>query len=149
MFNMGRALIAALTIILVPFTSYAASDENRRTIQNITNEFLEEYDLPPTQVIFVSDVTQLEGSHAEAMAVTQCLIGRRSGRLRCEIYYDTCVLELGTNVMRNLAAHEAAHYVNAHINNKFDHGRQWARILRNENWRVVEEYGDGITEECS
>lgn len=148
MFNMGRALVAALMITLVPFTSYASSDDHRRTIQNITNELLEEYDLPPTQVIFVSDVTQIEGSHADAMAVTQCRRTRRTGKVSCNIYFDTCVLQLRERTIRNLAAHEAAHYINAHVNDDYTHGYRWARILRSEGWRVQRIYDENETFEC-
>lgn len=148
MFNMGRALTAVLLSTLVSFTSYASSDDNRQMIQEITNNLLEEYDLTAPEVIFVPDVTQIEGSHPEAMAVTQCRRIRRTGIVSCKIYFDTCVLQLRERTIRNLAAHEAAHYINALINDDYTHGFRWARILRDQGWRVQRIYDENETFEC-
>jgi len=63
----------------------------------------------------------------------------------CVIQVDPCVLKLPKRVSRNLAAHEAAHYVNATLNGLYDHGREWANLMREQGWKPIKEYRTGVS----
>lgn len=89
--------------------------------------------------------------YAEVLDETGDALGHMECNLdgtNCVLSFRYCVLDMSTYWRSNLAAHEAAHYVNGIINSTYDHGLEWKAILNDTGWRVYETYPEEYTDPC-
>lgn len=110
--------------------------------ERVAVSILSSYDLEVPEL----QVRQFSGL-PDAMAKTVCRI-REQGPV-CEVVFKPCAVEIrNMNTRENLIAHELAHYVNARVNSKFDHGEEWEQILRDHGYEPIEEYPRYVTRSC-
>lgn len=109
-------------------------------IESIVNNVSEYYGVTPPAI----EYDQVLDDTGDTLGHMQCRLDGSD----CVLRFRYCVLEMAPYWRANLAAHEAAHYVNGIVNSTYDHGREWKSILRDTGWRVYETYPDKNTDPC-
>ena len=139
---MGFRKMAALSTMLAVIFSApgCASEADQYPFEDVVNEVITSYGLDPVEVQFAD----LDGYR---LGMVECMIiGDHTNE--CTVSFDYCVFELEEYIQQNIAVHEAAHYVNAQINRRYDHGGLWQRLVRENGQRPIEVYEHWATEEC-
>ena len=112
-------------------------------IHTIVNEMTSAYDLDPPEVR-IEDFDNMP----HAMAKTMCYVNRDTNEANCVIIFRPCVLELRDGLRQEIYAHEVAHYINARVYGRYDHGRRWRQIVARFGYIPEEYYSEIITSQC-
>lgn len=136
---MGFRKMVLLTVMLSAIFSAPGCTQETETyhFHDVVNEVVTSYGLDPVEI-------QFDNLQSNRLGVVECTVRTNE----CTISFDHCIMELEERYQRNIAVHEAAHYVNAQLNRKYDHGRQWQRLVRAHGERPIEIYRHSVTEEC-
>lgn len=126
---MAMTLVTGTNDIVVP----------RVELENIIHEMVSNYDIDQPDITYHR---RIPGYGFETFAVTRCHLGE------CTIQLRTCVERLEYGIAEHVVAHEAAHYINAMVNQVYDHGDEWGDILIENNWPVIENYDERLTTRC-
>lgn len=133
--NKSLSLLAMLVVIsIIPG---CAAGEDTVFFDDTVNDVITSYGLDPVEVQFVN----LDNNR---IGEVRCSVGTN----RCDVYFDYCALDLSPRIQRNLAVHEATHYVNAQINQLYDHGSQWQHLMRAHDEIPIVSYNHIQTRQC-
>lgn len=115
-----KAILALLVIGLAACSQEPREPMTEGEVRSIVYQVVDEYQVPTPRITFDPDSIRFKDN---SLAEAHCNVDTGE----CLLVFEPCALH--NRNIEELAAHEAAHVVVAYKYRKFDHGKEWQRIM--------------------